>query len=76
MLDIFHKAPLNFPHSPAVFSAPTTSFTSPIELLVLFKGQKRDKNHMGDCPGAYRAYGLSGITEGHICTRYSHDDGT
>lgn len=44
---------LQFPS--ALFSAVTCSFSWPIELLVLFKGQKRNKHYMREVPGAYRA---------------------
>lgn len=49
----FAESYLQFPS--ALFSAVTSSFSWPIELLVLFKGQKRNKHYMRDGPSAYRA---------------------
>lgn len=49
----FAESYLQFPS--ALFSAVTSSFNWPIELLVLFMGQKRNKHYMRDGPSAYKA---------------------
>ncbi|KAF5920591.1 hypothetical protein HPG69_012072 [Diceros bicornis minor] len=69
MLDVFHKAPTPCPS--ALFSVATVIQLDiwPAERLVLFKGQKRNKNHMRDGPGAYRAYGLSGNLKEVTCVQ-------